>query len=269
MATDSSILIATPTYDGLLTIECVSSVLRLMESMKKTEPNVTFRWRQVAGTLVDYARNFLASYFLEHSNYTHLLFVDADMGFSPALIVKMLHLDRPVVGCMYPLKHLDLQKVHAAARSYPEPRVATANALNFAGSTAMMTESEGSVDGNQPISAVKVEHGFVRVSYAGTGLMLIKREVFERLKERFPELWCSIAVQAQTYLGLSEGVLQCFSSFQDSKGMFMGEDIAFCRRWVDGCGGEIWACITEEVTHVGRFAYTGCFADRFKQHQIS
>ena len=53
----SSILIATPSYDGFLTIECVSSVLRLMESMKKTEPNVTFRWRQVAGALVDHARN--------------------------------------------------------------------------------------------------------------------------------------------------------------------------------------------------------------------
>ena len=97
---------------------------------------------------------------------------------------------------MYPLKHLDLQKVHAAARSYPEPRVATAKALNFVGSATMMTESGGSVGGKQPISAVKVEQGFVRVSYAGTGLMLVKREVFERLKERFPELWCGIAAQA-------------------------------------------------------------------------
>ena len=72
--------------------------------------------------------------------------------------------------------------------------------------------------------------------------MLIKREVFERLKERFPELWCSIAAQAQIYLGLSEGVLQCFSSFQDSKGMFMGEDVALCRQWSTAAGGEIWAC---------------------------
>jgi hypothetical protein len=114
----------------------------------------------------------------------------------------------------------------------------------------MITESAGCEGGGKP--ATKVEQGFVRVRYAGTGLMLIKREVFERLKERFPGLWCSISTQAHTYLGLSEGVLQCFSSFWDSKGMFMGEDVAFCRRWIDGCGGEIWACISEEVTHVGR-----------------
>ena len=64
------------------------------------------------------------------------------------------------------------------------------------------------------IPAVRMEEGFVRVRYAGAGLMLIKREVFEQLKERFPQLWCSINAEAQAYLGLSEGVLQCFSSFQ-------------------------------------------------------
>ena len=228
MATELSILIATPSYDGFLTIECVSSVLRLMELMKKTEPNVTFRdGARLRGRWLTMHATFLPVTFLSTVVTHTLLFVDADMGFSPA----------------------------------------TAKALNFVGSTAMMTEFlRASAGGKQPISAVKVEHGFVRVSYAGTGLMLIKREVFERLKERFPELWCSIAAQAQTYLGLSEGVLQCFSSFQDFERMFMGK-IAFCRRWVDGCGGE--ACIIKQVTHVGRFAYTGCFADRLKQHQIS
>jgi hypothetical protein len=38
----SKILIATPAYDGVLTVACVSSVLQMMESMKKTEPDVTF-----------------------------------------------------------------------------------------------------------------------------------------------------------------------------------------------------------------------------------
>ena len=257
----SKILIGTPAYDGVLTIACVSSVLQLMESMKKTEPNISFKWRQVPGALVDQARNFLASHVLENRDYTHLLFVDFDMGFSPALIAKMLHFDRLVVGCIYPLKHIDLQKVHTEARSHPEARVAIAKALNFVGSAAMITEFAGS-GSTRP--AIRMEQGFVRVRYAGAGLMLIKREVLEQLKERFPQLWCSINAEAQAYLGLSEGVLQCFSSFQDSKGMFMGEDVSFCRRWIDGCGGEIWACISEEVTHVGRFTYTGRFIDRLQ-----
>src|SRR5262245_40893944 len=258
----SKILIGTPAYDGVLTVACVSSVLQLMESMKKTEPDISFKWRQVPGTLVDQARNFLASHVLENRDYTHLLFVDSDMGFSPALVAKMLHFDRLVVGCMYPLKHIDLQRVYAEARSHPEVRVAIAKALNFVGSAAMITESAGS--GSSGKAAIRMEQGFVRVRYAGAGLMLIKREVFEQLKERFPQLWCSINAEAQAHLGLSEGVLQCFSSFQDSKGMFMGEDVSFCHRWIDGCGGEIWACISEEVTHVGRFTYTGRFIDRLQ-----
>ena len=92
----SKILIGTPAYDGVLTIACVSSVLQLMESMKKADPNISFKWRQVPGALVDQARNFLASHVLENRDYTHLLFVDSDMGFSPALIAKMLHFDQLV-----------------------------------------------------------------------------------------------------------------------------------------------------------------------------
>ena len=33
-----------------------------------------------------------------------------------------------------------------------------------------------------------MEQGFVRVRYTGAGLMLIKREVFEQLKDRFPRI---------------------------------------------------------------------------------
>ena len=84
----SKILIGTPAYDGVLTVACVSSVLQLMESMKKADPNISFKWRQVPGTLVDQARNFLASHVLENRDYTHLLFVDSDMGFSPALVYE-------------------------------------------------------------------------------------------------------------------------------------------------------------------------------------
>ena len=34
------ILIGTPAHDGVLTIACVSSVLQLMESMRKADPNI-------------------------------------------------------------------------------------------------------------------------------------------------------------------------------------------------------------------------------------
>ena len=183
-------------------------------------------------------------------------------AFHPRSLKKCFISTELVVGCIYPLKHIDLQKFHTEARSHPEARVAIAKALNFVGSAAMITEFAGS--GSYGRAAIRMEEGFVRVRYAGAGLMLIKREVFEQLKDRFPQLWCSINAEAQAYLGLSEGVLQCFSSFQDPKGMFMGEDVSFFRRWIDGCGGEIWVCISEEVTHIGRFTYTGRFVDRFQ-----
>ena len=53
------------------------------------------------------------------------------------------------------------------------------------------------------------------------------------------------------------GVLQCFDSIQGPDGLFPGEDIAFCRRWVEGCGGEIWSSVDEAIVHIGQENFVG------------
>ena len=98
--------------------------------------------------------------------------------------------------------------------------------------------------------------------------MLIKREVFERIKDRYPELWCERIDDTYAKFGLTEGVLQCFEPMPDEHGLYCGEDTAFCRRWVEGCGGEIWSVVTETIVHVGTEKFVGNFLTKLQHGRV-
>ena len=55
-------------------------------------------------SLVTRARNTLVANFLDDEHATHLFFVDADIGFSTAVIKRMLDFDDQVVCAPYPMK---------------------------------------------------------------------------------------------------------------------------------------------------------------------
>lgn len=67
---------------------------------------------------------------------------------------------------------------------------------------------------------------------------------------------------------MKKGVLQCFESMPDENGIYCGEDAAFCRRWVEGCGGEIWSVVTENILHVGQERFVGNFMAKLQHGRM-
>ena len=55
-------------------------------------------------TLVQFARNYLLHKFLEDGTYTHMLWIDSDLGWSPDAVLRMLNRNKDVIGGVYPLK---------------------------------------------------------------------------------------------------------------------------------------------------------------------
>jgi hypothetical protein len=165
----------------------------------------------------------------------------------------MIALQKPVVGCVYPKKAFNYEWFHAAAATYDNPTVARLLANDYIGGQGAVIVETGP-NGERRAQLVD---GFVKVAYAGTGIMLIEREVFCRLKERFPDLWVDNPGERYRSFGLEGGVLQCFDSVQGDDGLFPGEDIAFCRRWIEGCGGEIWSSVDEAIGHIGQENFIG------------
>lgn len=63
----------------------------------------------VAGSsLIQYARNQLIREFLETED-THLMWIDADVGFDPRAIMKLIEHDKDVIGGVYPMKCMPIE----------------------------------------------------------------------------------------------------------------------------------------------------------------
>ena len=252
----AKILIATPTYDGSCVTDYITSVIQLRDKLKGRPDVEISRPLFVGNTYLNRARNALGAVFMQNADLTHLLFIDADMGFRPEAVERMLAFDKPFCGCIYPGRRPDAKLFHAAARAVEDPEQARSAGQTFVCSDDLVYED---VDGRV---ALKVERGFVKTLALGMGLALIKREVFDVLRQRHPEL---VTKPRNDYanMGVTDEVLQCFEPMQMPDGMFMGEDKAFCHRWRQA-GGQIWACIDERLTHTGPVTAAGVVMDRFK-----
>ena len=112
------ILVGAPTYNGQLTTQYARSLLELWG-----EIGAQAEWRTTKATLIAWARNVFASQVLE-GDYSHLLFVDADIDFPARLVKRMLAFDQPVVSAVYPHRTLDVQAFYAQARRQPDPGAA-------------------------------------------------------------------------------------------------------------------------------------------------
>lgn len=233
------ILIGVPAYGDFLRVNCVTALLALTQRLAAAgiEAEIAF----IAVARIEVARNMLGSRMLRDPGFTHLLFVDSDVGFRPEAVLRMIQKDVPLAACVYPSRQMNLAAFAREARKTEDLLKASSKALQF--------PPLGEVEGD----TIQIVEGWIKVKQAPTGLMLIKREVFEVLNGKHPEL----RLEDADYLGMERGlVLQCFSPYQREDGMLMGEDQSFCRRWRDA-GGEIHVLTDEVLTHAGVATYEG------------
>jgi hypothetical protein len=207
------------------------------------------------------SRNVFSTNILEDKSITHLLFVDSDIGFRPEAVVRMVAFDASFVGCICPARAFDPQRIHAAARDIADPAVALEVGYNYIASESFLRESTPSGQ-----MALRIKAGFVKTSRIGMGLTLIRRDVFEIMANRRPDLF-GPAKGWDSKSKLNGRVFQCFDLERDDEGGYIGEDYSFCNRWINDCGGEIWVSMDESISHMGPTMYEGSFNKRL-QYEI-
>lgn len=95
----ASLMVATPAYGGMVHLDFASTLLELRAA------GVAFSLVGMGNeSLITRARNALLSSFHARREFTHLLFLDADVGLAAASIVRMLSHRRDVVAAPVPLK---------------------------------------------------------------------------------------------------------------------------------------------------------------------
>jgi hypothetical protein len=160
------------------------------------------------------------------------------------------------VCAAYPVKGYDWEKMFAARDT-----LADAQALKRAGVRfAINKHDEDRPDDGKGDAGVD---GFVRVSKAATGMMLIERSVFDRMRDKFPQLRYRNDIPGYR----NERTQGNFWSFFDTlvhpeSKRYMSEDYTFCHRWVKGCGGEVWLDVQSTLSHAGNIAYEGSFVEQ-------
>ncbi len=248
MSVRPSLMVATPCYGGQVTTAYANSLLRLQTACRARA--IDFEWLMLNGdALITRARADLVAHFLDRPHTTHLLFIDADIGFEPEQAFRLLDFDVDVAAAAYPAKRIDWERVReAVAAGLPELQ-----------STALEYVFE--VEDPRRIAA---RGGFAKVRYAGTGFLMIRRAVLAALCAAHPQLRYRRTSSTSDPLGQSPNRFALFDCMIDAaSGVYLSEDYAFCRRWTD-LGGEIWVDVESKLTHVGPMAFVGSFATQFR-----
>jgi hypothetical protein len=241
------IVVGTPCFGGMVTQDYTMSLLNLAAAA----PAAGFETAVVMlgnDALITRGRSAIVSKFLDNPKTTHLLFVDADIGFQPEQVIRMLKFDKDFVAGLYPAKIIDWQQLSQRAGK-------TGEALDEAGLAYVGDVCKG--------SELKKENDFATGTYAGTGFQLIKRGVFERMIKAYPETKYKALHAFPRPLLPSDNLYALFDCMIDQEsGVYLSEDYSFCCRW-RAIGGEIWLDLTSKLTHAGSYSYRGNAAARF------
>jgi hypothetical protein len=273
----SKLFIATPMYGGMANGLYVKSALDLQGLCNQygIETRFSFLFNE---SLITRARNYLVDEFLR-SGFTHLLFIDSDINFFPQDVLALLALDKDIIGAPYPKKTINWRNIAAALVQNPTVSPAELDKLTgdyvfnpVPGTTQFKV--------NEPLEVMEI----------GTGYMMVKREVFEVFKDKYPKLnykpdhvgqanfdgsryihayFDTVIDNGYTYDDLyalvakasaGEDVREQAAKFieleKSASHRYLSEDYMFCQYWRK-IGGKIWLCPWIKTQHVGTYAFTG------------
>ena len=247
----NKLFIATPMYGGMNHGLYMKSCLDLQTVMIRYGIEVKFSFL-FNESLITRARNYLVDEFLR-TDFTHMMFIDSDIHFDPNDIVALMALDKDVIGCPYPKKSINWNNVAETARKNPD--------LN-------PKELENLV-GEYVFNVVKGTQQFqvsdpLEVMEIGTGHMMIKRQVFEKMEKEYPSIKYKPDHIGQAHFDGSRYIHAYFDTVIDTKDSIIGggserylsEDYMFCQMWRK-MGGQIYLCPWMKTQHIGTYAFTG------------
>lgn len=238
------VFVATPMYGGAAHGLYVKSVLDMQNLFARygIECRFSFLFNE---SLITRGRNYLVDEFLRNEEFTHLLFIDSDIGFDPNDVIALLALDKEVIGGPYPKKSINWKNVHAAAqRPGVEPGV-----LETVTGEYVFNPVPGTTQFNvtEPLEVMEI----------GTGFMLIKREVFTKFKAEYPHLRYRPDHGGQANFDGSRYIHAYFDTVIDPDShRYLSEDYMFCQYW-RAVGGQVWLCPWMKTTHVGTYGFSG------------
>lgn len=217
---NTNVVVGTPCF-GDYSHEYVASMLTLVADSVRAQ--IPISWLSLPRCpYITVARNMIAARFLAQPEATHLLWIDADIGFSPQAVGRLLAANVDVIAGAYPLKTLQ-------------------NPTRF----AFKPLEEAQPDSN----------GVVEVAAAGTGFMLIKRNVLEQMTRAHKELKSPPDPAFPDAKQVAKFYYRLFDTTLDDDFRTVGEDFSFCAKWRK-IGGKVFVDTKSQLTHTGTHVFS-------------
>lgn len=246
-----NVFFAIPCYDSHVTEPFMMSMLQTLLYFK--DIGLKYSVCTISDSLINRARNNLVAKFMGNESFTHLMFIDADIQFDKESILKMLWHDKDVVTAAYPIKEINWDRVKAGASM----DLAPSQLMEFATRYVVHLTAPG-------VNEVNVDDkGSLECYEAGTGFMLVKREVFEKMFKKYKKLKYNDDTGSLSGAE-SDNAYALFNSYVDDTGRFLSEDYGFCRYW-QKAGGKVWVDPAINLTHFGRIKYAGNMMEFLKR----
>lgn len=237
------IFIATPMYGGMCAGFYTQSIIRLLTTCQANGVDAEFSF-MFNESLITRARNSLTNTFLK-TDCSHLMFIDSDIKFRAEDVIHMIRADKEILCGIYPKKEINWYSVKAAMdRGVPFDQLKShtgsfvVNLVNYVG--------EVTVPVNEP----------VEIFNGGTGFMLIKREVFDKLSDHVPA-YSNDVIDLGGQMKQSEPIKEFFTtSIEPGTNRLLSEDYHFCRIWRE-IGGKVYAAPWCQLAHIGTYTFEG------------
>jgi hypothetical protein len=215
-----------PCYGGQLTESTFMSYIKWANTARQLGLDWTVE-TMTNESLISRARNTLTAKFLHTKESTHLMFIDADIGWEPWHLLVMLDAQKDVIGGLYPMKSLPIKWCVNGIPGQPEAP----------------------------------DQNLIEVSKTGTGFMLIKRDVFEKLDAH------PATKPFKNDIGLDPALDPYMKTYFDTavrEGRYYSEDWTFCENWRD-IGGQVWVDKRVLLRHTGTYTFDHAAQEKLVQ----
>lgn len=229
-------------YGGSCRAEFAMSCSSLFVHTVQNRPELSIRSTGIFfESLISRARNAAAAAAL-HYGVDYLLFIDADIAFDAADVMKLIDHDKDIVCGPYAKKYLNSQKLNYLAQK---------NHNLFQSGEWKLLCSDFSSEINPSLN----QENLVPVNYAATGFMLIKTAVLKAMAQHYPNIKYRNDIDG--YMDFGDNFYDFFPAKVNPKSLkYESEDYGFCNMWSE-MGGNIFLDKSIKLHHIGNQTYEG------------
>lgn len=243
-----SVHIMIPMYGGMCFANFVQSFTNLLFTFAKYGVKFTWAYSQNE-SLVTRARNRLADQYMKGHDETHALLIDSDIGFEPLDVMAMLEHDLDIMGAPCVKKGYRWDRIQSVIKSNGHDY--TPEQLALTGGDFIFNFEPGQHKGEVQFDLGKP----LEVWNIGTGIMMVRRNVFEGIKDHFPDRWYdSRGYDPADMPGPIHEYFRCgihpVTRYYDS------EDYWFCMDAKE-CGFKTWMLPWMKTSHLGAHVFRG------------